>query len=266
MQVKRHNPYNSEIALMNSSYAAFQNGRLVYLLDQEKSVFALAEFVHGQIRALFLEPKFVCVGAMAAINEGTYRFGMYGTMDSSEATAGLCRDLFAFVDEQDEIDSNFTTFIASFSSPNPNDEKHFEHLVWNQLQSLHDHDLCVWDTTVSSDPEDPHFSFSFAGRAFFIVGLHASSARWSRRFAWPTLVFNAHHQFEELREASKFEQFQKIIQARDRLLQGTININLANFGEASEARQYSGRPVDEAWKCPLKVRKKDSTTSEKVQV
>ena len=35
-------------------------------------------------------------------------------------------------------------------------------------------------------------------------------------------------------------------------LSGSINPMLARHGESSEARQYSGRVVDEDWKCPLK--------------
>ena len=35
-------------------------------------------------------------------------------------------------------------------------------------------------------------------------------------------------------------------------LQGSINPVLARFGEASEARQYSGRAVLDTWACPFK--------------
>ena len=39
--------------------------------------------------------------------------------------------------------------------------------------------------------------------------------------------------------------------ARDGQLQGTVNPVLAAFGQASEARQYSGRKVDSRWRCPF---------------
>jgi hypothetical protein len=35
-------------------------------------------------------------------------------------------------------------------------------------------------------------------------------------------------------------------------LQGSINPNLSDFGVHSEARQYSGRAVEDAWKCPFR--------------
>jgi uncharacterized protein len=43
----------------------------------------------------------------------------------------------------------------------------------------------------------------------------------------------------------------RAIRARDVALQGDINPNLADMGERSEARQYSGRAVDDAWRCPF---------------
>lgn len=42
-----------------------------------------------------------------------------------------------------------------------------------------------------------------------------------------------------------------MIRARDKTLQGDLNQNLADYGEASEARQYSGRAVENDWKCPF---------------
>ncbi len=65
------------------------------------------------------------------------------------------------------------------------------------------------------------------------------------------MVFNPHAQFERLREAKQFDRLQQTIRAREMALQGTLNPNLSSFGEQSEARQYSGRPVDEKWKCPF---------------
>lgn len=255
------NPFDSELALQHSSYWASRMGYLVNLLDPQKTASELAEFVHGQFYALMMDVRFSCVAGRSAFNQKTYRFGMYPELTSAEATAGLCRDLYAFVQEQAEMNSNFTTFVASFAGPNPVDEEHFENLLWQQLQRLHEHDTSEWDAAVSSDPEDRHFSFSFAGRSFFIVGLHAGSSRWARRFAWPTLVFNAHHQFEHLRKTGKYAQFQRTIRGAERRLQGSINPSLMSFGEKSEAAQYSGRAVEENWKCPFTAREKSEAQS-----
>lgn len=133
------------------------------------------------------------------------------------------------------------------------DGQAWEKLLWAQLQSLHELDRThhAWDATVSSDPADPAFSFSFAGTAFFIIGMHPASSRLARRFAWPTLVFNAHEQFERLRERQVFERMRATVRARDHKLQGSLNPNPSNYGERSEARQYSGRAVAGDWQCPF---------------
>ena len=97
---------------------------------------------------------------------------------------------------------------------------------------------------MSDDPDDPLFSFSFGGRAFFVVGLHPHSSRMSRSFRWPALVFNPHSQFGRLRGEGRFERIQHAIREREIAVQGSLNPNLADFGERSEARQYSGRAVE----------------------
>jgi FPC/CPF motif-containing protein YcgG len=236
-----------------STYLAFRKGKLVLPLEDEKPAPALAQFVHNQLRSLILNPGFACVGAQSALNQGTYRFGLYQELGSHETTTALFEGLRLFVHEQPTFDNDFTTFIASFVGPVSENEEHFETLLWQQLQQLHDMDTTPWDSTVSSDPRSPRFSFSIAGLAFFVVGLHSGSARWTRRFAWPTLVFNVHAQFEHLREKGRFERFQQIIRTRDQKLQGNINSNLTNFGDVTDARQYSGRPVGEDWHCPMHV-------------
>ena len=213
----------------------------------------LQEFVHDSFRALVLNPGFSCVGAKAAIRGGTYRTGLYGSLGSPGATAGLARDLFSFVEEQGELGGAFTTFVAFFTGPNVASEADFEELLWAQLQSLHEEDRRHhrWSPSVSSDPEDPEFAFSFAERAFFVVGLHPASSRFARRFAWPTLVFNSHHQFDRLREEGGYVRMQEVIRSRERKLQGSLNPNLADFGARSEARQYSGRRAEGGWRCPF---------------
>jgi len=174
-------------------------------------------------------------------------------MNSPEATNGLAYDLWEYARERGAFETEYATFVASFAAPAVVCEHQWEKLLWSQLQSLHDLDRehHAWDPAVSSDPADPQFSFSFAGTAFFVVGLHPASSRLSRRFAWPTLVFNAHAQFERLREQNRFERLRETVRARDQRLQGSLNPNLSNFGDASEARQYSGRAVEEGWRCPF---------------
>ena len=56
----------------------------------------------------------------------------------------------------------------------PSEWEAFEKRLWERLQSLADKDDWLsqpYDDSVSPDPSDPHFSLSFGGEAFFVVGL-----------------------------------------------------------------------------------------------
>jgi FPC/CPF motif-containing protein YcgG len=213
----------------------------------------LAQRVHDAFRALILDPEYPCVGSRSALNQGSYRFAMYDELGSEDSTKALAVDLHSFVKEQDEIEGEFTTFIAAFDRPKVKDDIEFEQTLWEQLAKLHeldreDHD---WDSSVSRDPNDPRFAFSFGGRAFFVVGLSPAGQRWARTFPWPLMAFNAHRQFRELRKSGQFERMQEVVRERDEKLEGDINPNLADWGTHTEARQYSGREVGEDWRCPV---------------
>ena len=78
------------------------------------------------------------------------------------------------------------------------------------------------------------------------------SSRLARRFRYPTLVFNPHQQFEELRATAKYDMMKNVVRKRDVAYSGSINPMLQDFGESSEVYQYSGRKYDDTWQCPLK--------------
>lgn len=142
-----------------------------------------------------------------------------------------------------------------FSGPEDLDEVAFESAMWERVQSLADKDDWLgqrYESGVSSDPDDPHFSLSFGGKAYFIVGMHPRASRVARRMPYPTMVFNLHDQFVRLREEQKYEKLRAAILARDEKLDGSVNPMLARHGEISEARQYSGRAVNDDWQCPFR--------------
>lgn len=239
----------------HSAYTAWRAGEVVRPHDLKQTISPIEQAVHEQFREFVADSNFSCVGAKAAISGNCYRFGFYKEMSSASATAGLAHDLWTYVQESTQFNSDYATFVASFAAPFPADEQVWEEMLWMQLQSLHEFDRPHhdWDATVSSDPESPEFSFSFANTGFFIVGLHPESSRLARRFAYPTLVFNFHRQFEQLRQKNQFERMRQTIRGRDLKLQGSLNPNLSNYGEQSEARQYSGRAVEKQWRCPFKA-------------
>ena len=106
---------------------------------------------------------------------------------------------------------------------------------------------------MSSDPQNPWFSFSIGGHAYYIVGLHPRASRLGRRLAHPAIVFNLHAQFAKLSEQGRLEPFKKAIRARDIALQGSVNPMLIDYASGSQARQYSGRAVTPDWQCPFRL-------------
>lgn len=210
----------------------------------------LAGRMRAQFEAFVNAPGFSCLGARAAVHREAFRFGAYAAMASGMATAALAADLEVFARESAGVE--FTTFVAAFVEVAPEDEDEFEARLWSQLRALHALDPApAWDPEVSDDPDSPRFSFSFAGRAFFVVGLHPGSSRLARRFGWPVLVFNPHAQFQRLRADGRYPGLRGAIRRRELALQGTLNPNLGDFGEMSDARQYSGRAVEPGWTCPF---------------
>ena len=233
-----------------SNYCAFDGRSLTRPFDPQPPS-ALTAYVHDAFRSLVLNAQYSCLGGRAAIRQNNYRFGLYERLASRTSALGLARDLQRFAGDAPLAAKPLTAFVASFTGPNPHDEAEFEALLWQTLQQLSDLDQEDWAPDRSPDPDDTRFSFSFSRTAFFIVGLHAGSSRVARRFAWPTIVFNPHEQFDQLRRDGRYERFQRLIRGADVALQGSINPMLANFGERSEARQYSGRAVDDEWRCPF---------------
>jgi FPC/CPF motif-containing protein YcgG len=202
-------------------------------------------------RQFVQQQDFPCLGAKSVVRLNNYTLKTYSTLGNETDAVAVAADIGRFSEVLD--DAALSAFVAVFPESPPETEIEFERRLWMQLQLIHDADpqRTRWAEEVSANPEDPHFSFSVGGRAFFVVGLHAQSSRLSRRFLWPTLVFNPHEQFARLREEGRFEGLRSAIRARDTLLQGSENPNLADFGERSEARQYSGRTTAKEWKCPF---------------
>lgn len=198
--------------------------------------------------------EFPCVGAKSALARDTLEVLACDRIDSAWDDLRIHDGLLGWAHAYKQDPSLFRSFAVVFEGPNDLSEAEFEHALWARVQSLSDKD--VWrgqeyDTRVSPDPSNPHFSLSFGGEAFFIVGLHPQSSRPARRFARPAMIFNLHDQFETLRAQGKYETMREKIMVRDETIAGSRNPMLSRHGDSSEARQYSGRVVDEAWRCPF---------------
>jgi hypothetical protein len=207
--------------------------------------------IDQKFQNFILEENHPCIMANTVFSMKDYELKVYEKLGSKATATSLLEDLKGYIDAYNFNDNKFKSFIAVFPNAAIVSEIEFENLLWRQLQFIHDKDKKAWDHRVSKDPEDDNFSFSIAGRAFYVVGMHPKSSRLARQAPFATLVFNLHWQFEKLREMNAYYKVRDKIRERDAELQGSINPVLEDFGQDSEAKQYSGRNVGDAWKCPF---------------
>ena len=208
----------------------------------------------NELRGFIAAPDFPCVGAKAALARDQISVVVARDIRSGWDDLRIYPLLLDFVEAYRAEPGLFRSFAVVFEGPGDLSETSFEACLWDRVQSLTDKDAWngkPYDTRVSDDPHDTHFSLSFGGEAFFIVGLHPGASRPARRFRAPTMIFNLHDQFELLRQQGLYDKLRGTILSRDEKLAGSQNPMLARFGEVSEARQYSGRAVDALWACPF---------------
>jgi FPC/CPF motif-containing protein YcgG len=212
------------------------------------------ESAREELFARINDQGFPCVGAKSALARGTLKVLVGHSIESAWDDVRIHSELLDWALAYRRAPGGLRSLAVVFDGPRALTEERFERAMWERIQSLSDKDEWRgqhYDPRVSSDPNDPHFSLSFGGEAFFVVGLHPGASRPARRFPRPTMVFNLHDQFERLRQEGRYERMRDTIIARDMALAGDTNPMLARFGEVSEARQYSGRQVGEGWACPF---------------
>ena len=117
------------------------------------------------------------------------------------------------------------------SAPHIEDERHFEELLWQHCARCMPptnnpgHRTCRMTRmirTSRSARQAPPTSSS---------GCTPRLPGDARRAAVPTLVFNLHAQFEELRASGAFPRMRDLIRARDEALQGQVNPMVSDHGQ-----------------------------------
>lgn len=198
-----------------------------------------------------------CVGAKSALSRGSIKIHEFSTLGDRDNDWPMFNGVSQFVSmmEADTCDKSIVhSHVAIFHGPCDMSELRFETLLWSQLWRIHRLDVLSGNSAaqdVSNDVDSPQFSLSIAEHPFFIIGLHPHASRLARRFSHPVMVFNSHRQFEKLRQNGRYSKMQVATRSRDKKLQGSVNPNLSDFGDASEARQYSGREAEADWRCPF---------------
>lgn len=213
-----------------------------------------APFYLQTFRDFILQENYPCIGAQASVNSNNFCMGIFNTMFDDSSAENLAFGLYKYILRAKQKNTHFLSYIAIFKNDSFKSELEFEEALWLLFSNLHDinKQYFTWNPEVSSNPDDPDFSYSFGGEAFFAVGMHPESKRLARKFPFPAIAFNLHSQFEELKNKNRFGVMKNAIRKNELEFQGSINPMLSDFGEDSEAKQYSGRRVKESWKCPFK--------------
>lgn len=158
-----------------------------------------------------------CAMAKSVLAREAVEFGTYRGLGTQPAAQAMCVDLYRSLAGMHD---GYWSYAALFPAERIASEAAFEEKLWTHLQRMHEFDapLHPWDASVSSDPQDPHFSFSIGGRAWYVIGLHPGASRQARRLRIAALVFNPHAQFEDLRARGSYHAVQARIRQRDRQL------------------------------------------------
>ncbi|WP_290617096.1 MULTISPECIES: guanitoxin biosynthesis heme-dependent pre-guanitoxin N-hydroxylase GntA [unclassified Arsukibacterium] len=198
-----------------------------------------------------------CVGAKIARNKRRIELHKFRDISSEKDDEAILHCIYQFISQFKQQNDIFFSLVCVFPGSDTGSDAGFERALWARLQALHNKDSkrFNWDSRVSDIPAETHFSFSLGGEAFFIIGLNPYSQRKSRQFRYPAIVFNLHNQFEQLKEQNKFYSMRQQIRKNDAVFCGKPNPVLADHGEVSEARQYSGRAVGAEWRCPFSARR-----------
>lgn len=215
-----------------------------------------SENIVADFESFISDTNYPCVAARAAMSRGHVPCFIAADIESAEDDERILQFVYGFISEFRNAKRSLYSAAVIFKEPENISEVAYETFFWQRLQALWNLDAAKfrYDAHVSAYPADRHFSFSLGEEAFFIIGLYPNSPRASRRFKYPAIIFNPHQQFNSLREAGQYEKMKNIVRSRDKHYSGSINPMLRDFGDASEAMQYTGRQYDAQWTCPLHTR------------
>jgi len=211
------------------------------------------ELIIEAYSAYLRKKDFPCIAAKAALSRNHIQCLVASHMACPADDETILQYLYGFVDRYRASEESYHSAAVIFREPVEINETVFDTLLWQRLNSLAslDKQKYTHDLRVDPDPNSPRYSFSLKEEAFFILGLHPGSSRRSRQFKYPALIFNPHAEFEKLRNSDRYTRMKEVVRKRDIEFSGSVNPMLADFGEASEVYQYSGKMYNTDWTCPL---------------
>lgn len=214
------------------------------------------ENVIDTFKEMIEDRSFPCVAAKDALNKDNIKILSVGHLACPHDDEKILSFIYDFTTKFRNREKGFHSVVILFPLTNPLTEEEFEMFLFQRLKALRTLDArnYSYDNRVSDDPTAENFSFSLMEEAFFIIGMHPNSSRPARQMPVPTIVFNPHIQFEELRNKDVYGKMRTIVRKRDMDYSGSINPMLTDFGTQSEIFQYSGRMHSSDEKCPFDIR------------
>lgn len=193
--------------------------------------------------------------AKAVLKQGMLKTHVVKEIESDQVKDETLAKMYSFVETMRSEKPKLCSFCLIIKNDQYKNFACFEKVFWHFLSDLSrkDHEKYPHDSRVASDPKANNFSYSLMSEAFFILALHPQSTRWVRRFLYPTIVFNPHVQFENLRLKGVYKKVRDTIRMRDFKLQGSSNPMLKDFGDRSEVFQYLGKKYAENDSIPLEI-------------
>jgi FPC/CPF motif-containing protein YcgG len=135
---------------------------------------------HSELRQMLSapEPPFPCYFATIAEVHGRLRYSYLTRTEISDPVA-LAPALTQYLSEHPTIDGRSALIVFVLTDKSQDHKNTF----WTIIQSLHLLDSKPWPNTVPDDPDDPRWTFCFAGIPIFIAGhapcYHERKSRYS---------------------------------------------------------------------------------------
>jgi hypothetical protein len=113
------------------------------------------------------DTPFPCFFGAESVASGDPLYTAVPSMTDPDALFALGRTLVDYLDTYQEYGER-ASLVAFFRPPEtPLPEARYHGHLWNVLQFLHVHDPAPWPADIPTDPDDPHWEFSFAGVPMF---------------------------------------------------------------------------------------------------
>lgn len=192
---------------------------------------------------------FPCVFGVDAVRKGTLRFAFIPT--GPDRHIMLAQALNEFAQSAHEVGKR-PSLVCFFEPDHHETLEDYHDLFWGLLQWLHKTDSEEWPPSISTDPNDVTWEFSYAGVPFFVVAStpahHHRHSRYSSVF---TIAFQPRFAFDMTpsQDAKARALIRKRLAAYDEI---PPSPELGHYGESPEWRQYFLRDDNgEIGPCPF---------------